>query len=338
MQSFFSKIAAFFMSVVAFISGLFGFNADPSVPAKTDAVRYPAYFGARSAVAQLPGLDEGFVPQGITYIADEDVYILCGYMDEDGAASRLYALHDGVFTGLTLLKKDGSVYTGHAGGVTAAGEFIYISNANRLYVLEKRAVLSAKDGDAVAFAGSIEVPCRASFCSSDGERVYVGEFHKDPDYETDPSHKLTSPDGRVFKALVFAYELSPDARFGVVSDIPAAAYSTCDSVQGFALLPGDIAALSCSYGAFDSKLLCYDCSGGPEGYFPLDGANVPLYYLTPGKQTARVRLPARSEDIECRGGDLLIVFESGARPYYSRSALKFVEKQIVRLTADALLA
>ncbi len=33
MQSFFSKIAAFFMSVVAFVSGLFGFNADPSVPA-----------------------------------------------------------------------------------------------------------------------------------------------------------------------------------------------------------------------------------------------------------------------------------------------------------------
>lgn len=337
MQSVFSKITAFFTGIIIFMAGLFGLNGSSDEPSQFIKARYPEYFAARTALAEIPGLGEGFVPQGVTCLDEDDAYLLCGYMDDGVSASRLYVFHDDSVSGLTLLKTNGEEYTGHAGGLTAAGDYVYLSNNKRLYVLNKQAVLSAEDGDRVSFIGSVGVPCNASFCSSDGERVYVGEFHKDKNYETDPSHELTAPDGTVNKALVFAYALSSEGRFGL-ADTPCAAYSVCDSVQGFALLPGGTAVLSCSYGSSDSQLWSYDCSGAPDGEFDLDGANVPLYYLTSARQSAGIRIPCRSEDLECRGGDLYTVFESGARKFDSRFKSPFIETRIVKLSVDALPA
>ena len=332
-QSFLTKIVAFFTSILVWFASLFGLG---EIGQKAELLfLYPAYHNARTQLAELPDMPEGFIPQGVTYLAEEDVYLLCGYMDDE-TASRLYVLRDGEFACLTLLQQNGEVYTGHAGGITEAGEYVYISNNMRLYVLDKQSVLSAGDGDAVSFIGSLSVPCRASFCSSDAERVYVGEFHKDEGYETDASHELTAPDGTVYKALVFGYTISPDAPLGLVSDAPAVAFSTCDSVQGFAFTPDGKAVLSCSYGSSDSTLLFYNCTDEQDGTFPLGDAQIPLYYLTSERQIARIKMPSRSEDVECRGGDIVTVFESGARTFDSKGA--YVENNIVRLSVESLLS
>ena len=286
-------------------------------------------------MAGLPGLDEGFVPQGVTYLEEEDAYLLCGYMDDD-TASRLYVLRDGAYTGLSLRYPGGSAYTGHAGGITAAGEYVYVSNNKRLYVLEKRSVLAAGDGDAVRFIGEIGVPCRASFCSSDGERVYVGEYHKDENYPTDPSHELTAPDGSVFKALVFGYTVSPDAPLGLLSETPAVAFSMYDEIQGFALTPDGTAVLSCSDSSTSSGLHFFSCADEEDGFFSLNGAQIPLYYLTDARAVDKIKIPRMSEDIEYRGGDIIILFESGARKFEPRDS--FTETDIVRLSVETLLS
>ena len=332
MQALWTKIVAFFTSLLVWFSSFAGLG---ELRQKADLFfRFPDYARARTAVAELPGLAEGFVPQGATYLSEEDVYLLCGYMD-DGTASRLYVLKDGAFNGLSLLHPDGSAYTGHAGGITAAGEYVYVSNNKRLYVLEKRRVLSAKDGDAAPFIGSVSVPCRASFCSSDGERVYVGEYHKDENYPTDPSHELTAPDGSVFKALVFGYAVSPEAPLGLSAETPAVAFSMYDEVQGFALLPDGTAALSCSDSSTSSGLHFYDCADEPDGAFSLNGAAVPLWYLTDARAVGKIKIPRMSEDIEYRGGDILILFESGARRFEPNDS--FTETELVRLSVKTLL-
>ncbi|MBR5428461.1 MAG: hypothetical protein IK118_08945 [Clostridia bacterium] len=332
MQSFMSKFVALFASIILWFTSVFGLGAK----GQNAALRllYPDYAGARTQLDELPGLADGFTPQGVTYLPEEDVYLLCGYMD-DGTASRLYVLRGGEYTELTMLQQNGSVYTGHAGGITAAGAYVYISNNKRLYVLEKAAVLSANGGDELPFVGSVAVPCRASFCASDAQRVYVGEYHRDEGYETDPSHELTAPDGTVYKALVFGYTISPDAPFGLLSDSPAVAFSTCDNVQGFTLTPDGTAVLSCSAGSSDSKLRFYHGAGEPDGAFPLDGDQIPLYYLTGERLLADITLPRMSEDIEYDDGEIVLVFESGAKQYASNRP--FAEKNIVRLSVDALL-
>ena len=332
MQTGWTKIVAFFTSVLVWFSSFAGLG---EIRQNADLlIHFPDYFIARKELASLPGLEEGFVPQGITYLTKEDVYLLCGYMDDE-TASRLYVLKDGTFTGLSLLHPDGSDYTGHAGGITAAGDYVYVSNNKRLYVLDRQSVLSAEDGDTVAFLGSVGVPCRASFCSSDGERVYVGEYHKEENYPTDPSHTLTAPDGSVFQALVFGYTVSPEAPFGLLSETPAAAYSMYDEIQGFAMLPDGIAALSCSDSSVSSGLHFFDCSGAADGYFSLEDAEIPLWYLTDARAVEKIKIPRMSEDIEFRSGDILIIFESGARKFEPKDS--FTETDIVRLSVKALL-
>ena len=332
MQTAWTKFAAFITSVLVWFSsfaGLGELRQRAELP-----LNFPDYFAARTEVAALPDLEEGFVPQGITCLTEEGVYLLCGYMDDE-TASRLYVLKDGVYTRLSLLHTDGSAYNGHAGGITAAGDYVYISNNKRLYVLDKQSVLGAEDGDALAFLGNVAVPCRASFCSSDGERVYVGEYHKEENYPTDPSHTLTAPDGSVFRALVFGYTVSPEAPFGILSETPAAAYSMYDEIQGFAMLPDGIAALSCSDSSSSSGLHFFDCAGEADGEFRLNGAGIPLWYLTEARAVEKIKIPRMSEDIEYRDGGILIIFEAGARKF--RPNVLFAETDIVRLSVPALL-
>ena len=332
MQEVWTGFVAFITSILVWVASFAGLG---EIRQKADLLyNFRDYAIARTAVAELPGLKEGFVPQGVTCLTEEDVYLLCGYMDDD-TASRVFVLRNGAYTALSLQNTDGSAYTGHAGGITAAGDYVYVSNNKRLYVLEKQSVLSAEDGDTLAFIGEIRVPCRASFCSSDGERVYVGEYHKDENYPTDPSHELTAPDGSVFKALTFGYTVSPEAPLGLVSETPAAAYSMYDEIQGFAMLPDKTAALSCSDSSTSSGLHFYDCAGEEDGYFDYNGAEVPLYYLTDARAVSKIKIPRMSEDIEYRDGSILILFESGARKFEPKDS--FTETDIVRLSVKRLL-
>ena len=308
----FKRIIAFLLSVIAFFWGVF----------------YPDYSKSRETLFYLPWLDEGYVPQGSTYLADEDIYISCGYM-EDGSSSRLYMKDSQSGKKIILQRADGSEYAGHAGGITAVGDYVCVSNAEKIFVLKKSDLLSAADGDTVGFIGDVPVPCRSSFCSCDGEYLYVGEYHADG-YETDSSHILKTPDGTKYQALVFAYPVNPDCEYGFETS-PAKAFSICDEVQGFAVTPDSRAVLSCSASLNNSKLKVYDVSGEADGVFNLDGTDIPLYYLDSRRFSKQMTLPRMSEDTECVDGKILLSFEAGAKKFHP-DLLPFAEKRMVLVT------
>ncbi len=311
------KITALILSFFTFVSSLLWGAA------------YPEYSKISEKAADIPGLKTDFVPQGSTYLADEDSFICCGYM-ENGDPSRLYVMKDGAEMLVILSRQDGSKYAGHAGGVTAAGEFIYVSNAEKLFVLKKDDVISAKDGDTVSFVGSVPVPCRASFCSCDGETVYVGEYHA-KDYETDDSHILKTPDGGEYSALVFGYAVNPDSQFGINSEKPTVAYSVCDKVQGFAATDDGRAVLSVSGGVMSSKLKIYKTGGEPDGEFEIEGEKIPLIYLDSGRAEKEITIPRMSEDLEFCKGKILVAYEAAAKKFVS-GILPFSEKRMMLVT------
>lgn len=272
-------------------------------------VRYRAFYGAARTVESYRGLARGFTPQGVTRTAG-GADLVCGYMPGE-EPSRIWVYAAGERPKyVTLNNTDGTPYTGHAGGITAAGENVYISNAHRLFGLKTAELEAAGNGDTLTFVSAFPVPCNASFCSSDGAYLYVGEFHADG-YDTDASHALQCGD-EAFAALVFAYPLSQD---GVLAaETPAFVYAVPDEVQGFAVGEG-LAYVSRSRGFSSSAIETYDVTGSSDGSFNLDGDHIPLYYL--GKTRLRKSLPAphMSEDLELRGGVLLVGFESGARKF-----------------------
>ncbi len=272
-------------------------------------IGYKGFYKAFDKVQRIPGLSGGFVPQGVTRFEDE--ILVCGYLN-GGKASRLYRLDgDGGYSVLYMQKEDGSSYQGHAGGITAAGDFIYISNASKLFVLEKEDVLSAPDGGTVVFCGHVDVPCRASYCASDGDMVYVGEYHA-PGYNTAEDHVIEVSDGKVFKAVTFGYKLSKGEPLGI-EESPSLAFSTCDKVQGFTV-SDDRAFLSCSAGFRSSKLRIYDVKGS-DGVFNANGKEIPLLMLDSSRELDVMTMPNRSEDVEVRDGELYMAFEGGARKF-----------------------
>ena len=269
-------------------------------------ILYPAFCRSAQKGAAIPALSEGFTPQGVSYL--DDCTLICGYYP-GSEASRIYMVFgDGTVREILLRRENGDVYTGHAGGLTAAGDYVYISNASKLFVLRTADLRNAASGSYVQFAGNIPVPCRASFCSSDGQYVYVGDYHAEG-YETDASHVIKTS-GADHAAMVYAYRLDSGEKFGLQT-APSMAFSVRDFVQGFAV-SGTTAVLSCSHGFSSSQLYFYDI-GEPDGTFVRDGKTMPLYILDVSKQKGSLRMPHMSEDVEIRDGKVLVGFESSAR-------------------------
>ena len=272
-------------------------------------LRYRVFYDAAERIGTYRGLEEGFVPQGMTQEEESGAYLVCGYMDRD-KPSRIYVyLPDGSVTEIYLQHTDGSSYEGHAGGMTVAGDYVYISNAHKLFLLNKADVLAAKDGDTLPFRAAVEVPCNASFCSSDGRFVYVGEYHA-KGYETDPTHALNFG-GEAFAAMVFAYPVSADGALEK-NPIPTQAFVIPDTVQGFAA-DGTRVFLSQSSAFHPSSVESYSIDGAPDGSYTYEGNDLPYYVLGKARLTGAVPAPHMSEDLEFRGGALLIGFEAGAR-------------------------
>ena len=267
---------------------------------------YPSFSRNAQKGIDIPGLAKGFTPQGVSHVGDYT--LLCGYFS-GSQASRIYVVDSsGVAREVLLKKADGDVYTGHAGGLTAAGEYVYVSNASKLFVLRTSDLMAARDGDYVSFIGDVAVPCRASFCSSDGEYVYVGEYHA-VGYETDESHRVATEDGD-FQAMVFAYRLDKSCEFGVQA-FPSMAYAVRDFVQGFCVY-NDVAVMSCSHSFSSSHLYAYRI-GTPDGAFTQDGKSIPMYTLDNAKLAGSMSMPHMSEDVEARGGNIMVGFESSAK-------------------------
>ena len=271
-------------------------------------ILYPGFSRNAEKGARIPALAKGFTPQGVSYLEGENCTLICGYYP-GSEASRIYMVYaDGRVKEISLRRENGDIYTGHAGGLTAAGDYVYISNASKLFVLRTEDLVKAASGEYVSFAGYIAVPCRASYCSSDGEYVYVGDYHADG-YETDESHRVQTADGE-YRAMVYAYRLDSKARFGLQAS-PSMAFSVRDYVQGFAVRDG-IAVLSCSHGFATSELYSYGIDN-PDGGFTRDGVSMPLYILDSSRQKGKLRMPHMSEDVEIRDSKVLLGFESASK-------------------------
>jgi hypothetical protein len=84
---------------------------------------YPDYYHNAEVLSPIPSLNEGFVPQGLDYDPETNTYIHSGY---NGKNVEIYLVTDGKAKEIVPLNPDGTRATGHAGGVTRAGDYLYV--------------------------------------------------------------------------------------------------------------------------------------------------------------------------------------------------------------------
>ena len=198
-----------------------------------DSVAYGDFYDIANQEFYIPGLMDGYVPQGFDYVKEEKVFISCGYMSND-EASRVYVIsEDGDdFYYTELMEKNGDPYTGHTGGIAYWGNFAYITGSDGIDVFYLSDLLD-EDVKEAANIGTIytsapgdcdkcgDVSCEEhkgnldidpAFCFVYDGFLYTGEFHREEDYQTPDAHHIKTPSGETNNALMVAYALvaNPD--------------------------------------------------------------------------------------------------------------------------------
>ncbi len=260
---------------------------------------YSDYFSLKTNVCKNPGLNDGFVCQGICSLEEKGLFLVSGYMKDD-SPSRIYITDTADQSRFVTLHKDGEPVNGHLGGISRFGDRIYVADDGAVYLFSVYALLSAKPGSAVSCEERVEVNNSASFCFADEEYLYVGEFHNGEKYVT--NHPHAAPEGQNY-AIVSLYSHQDLTQ-------PVRIYSIRNKVQGLAVKNGKM-LFSTSYGLTDSEYFLYDLATATDSGKTLDGA--PLYHFSSFERT--LKGPAMAEGITLWKGKFTTLTESASDKY-----------------------
>lgn len=283
-----------------------------------------SYYSASQKEFVIPDISDDFIPQGMHYDKASDSFFITGYSNVK-EASPIYIVNrqnsGENYKTVRLAKEDGSDFTGHAGGIAIAGGYVYIAGGDDrcLYVFSCDEILNSSDGGKVVCKGlfstrysdsdHVDVSC----VSVVGNRIIIGEFYREPNYPTLPTHKVVTKGGAYNKALAVAFELSADAEFGI-KETPVCAYSLPDQVQGMYFTDEKI-YLSTSYGTSFSHILEYDVSRVNKSEITVLNTKTTLYELDSSSLSYDYKIAPMSEEIEIVDGRLYVMCESASNKY-----------------------
>lgn len=252
---------------------------------------------------EIPGLDEGFVPQGLDYNQTTNSFIMCGYMS-DGSPSRVYLISDDA-TKYVTLTINGEPYYGHAGGVATDGKHLWVSGDKKVETLRFGDLLNASNGDSINIIESTVTGNGCDFIKVYENQLIVGEFYRKNKYETPDSHHINQT-----KALAFAYKIDKSSTSGIgekqfVLTLP-------NNAQGIAII-GEKVVVSTSWAIRSSELFVYNNSLNMEASGMFEG--LPLYELSDKNLIKIIKAPAMAEEIAVKDGRVYINFESACKKY-----------------------
>ena len=290
------------------------YTSSPIVDSEKSLVDYPAFAARAELGALVTGLAEGLVPQGLTYLAESDSFLFAGYRTDGGTSALIeIAREDGrILRQVELRNMDGSVYTGHAGGVCATETGVYISNNHRLYYLSMATYQGLPERADCRFESEIPVPVNASFCSASDGVLWVGEFQYGDGYPTDESHRFQT-DAGLYRAWLYGYRLTD----GAPGDAPDYILSIPEKIQG-AVVSGGVVWLSQSYGRKNSSTLiryAWSPDEASDAEVTVADQEAPLWALGFSRQKERLISPPMTENLCLAGEKMYVAFESAAQAY-----------------------
>ena len=260
---------------------------------------YSDYYSNRDVVCKNPGLNDGFVHQGICVDDGSGKIVLSGYM-ADHTASRLYVTDVDDNSYYVSINKDNEAFTGHFGGVAVSGDIVYIASEGAVHLVLRDELLNAKNGDTLNIQETITVNNQADCIYADDKYLYVGEFHNGNQYVTE--HPYETQDG-LYHAIVSRYPLNDLKK-------PDRIYSVRDKVQGILFAEGKI-VLSTSYSIADSVYYVYNEADCIKSEHTLDGA--PVYYIN--NLEKEFTGPAMAEGLDLYNGKVITMSESASNKY-----------------------
>lgn len=278
----------------------------------------------RKYVCNIPGLNNNFVPQGIGYSSENDLYVMTGYNGKH--TTMMYVVKNNKAKQVKLAGENNNELEGHGGGCTVIKNYVYVTGNNSLHVYNLTDLINVND-NMVSPLKTLNIACGAAFCFTDESNLYVGEFYRKGNYETDLSHYYLTPNGEQNKAIICCYPLNKDgliAQLNVTDGIyPEYAISILGLVQGFAKT-GDTYILSRSYALTNSTIEYYNAplNSGENVTLSIknnpnqESKNVPLLYLDSTLKYKTLTLPSFSEDLTIVNNRVVVTNEAACNKYF----------------------
>lgn len=280
-----------------------------------EKIMFADFYSNSHIYCKIPGLWEGYVPQGYCNVNGECVRLSCGYMN-NGKSSRIYIIpENGENTEFVeLFNPDGSAYTGHTGGVAVYGDTVFVTGSDGLDVFSYKDVTDG-DGKATQIK-TFPTVNNPAYCFIDGANLYVGSFYRAGNYETPDHERMTTPAGDANTSIMAVYSIDVNTCYPA-SEAPTLFYSTTGLVQGAALTEDGKMILSTSYGLAKSHLYIYDLNTATEkdGLYTIGEYSAPLKYLDSSSLVDDVVAPPMSEEIICENGTVYVMTESASMKY-----------------------
>lgn len=303
---------------------------------------------------ETPGVnDSNFVPQGMTYIPEENIFLFTGYMGKplvgelgEDVAARVYVRNDntGKVTFTKLLDEEGKPYTDHTGGMEIFGDYVYITgeDSHGLDVFSAVDILAGKEE--TKMLGTVKTynsPAHVYAYEHNGQKyIMAGSYHKDETVYLTPEHeRITTPSGEKNTSVMTVFKLDETADLGVLPD-PVAIISAREMIQGICITPDGQMVISSSWGLATSNLFFYDLSKvqctenynykgtvkygdlteiseNPDGDWETEDFDftIPCYYVDESCLVDTVVAPPMSEELVCRDGKIIVFCESACNKY-----------------------
>ena len=282
----------------------------------------------------IPGLYEGFIPQGIFYEEENDIFLISGYYKDKVQPSRVIVVDgEGNFVkSVGCLTLKGNKATGHFGGIAAFKDNVYVATTSVTHVLSLSEILSAEDDGYVHIQKELYTDTTCSYVNVCDGVLYIGEF---TDITIDDvkgaTNIYTSKLGEKFFSRCNAFILDENGVYGIKADrideegnlTPDFAVTTPFKIQGMTRLnDGSFVFTASSTAITNSRVYKYKdvTKGEPDEIIEVNGVDVPLYYCDMFDKTGSYRVPTYLEEITLyKDGSVYIITESAASAYIKQS-------------------
>ena len=282
----------------------------------------------------IPGLYEGFIPQGLFYSEENDLFFISGYYKEKAQPSRVIVVDgEGNFVkSVGCISKKGNKAYGHFGGIAVYKDNVYVATTGVTHVLSLSEILEAKDDDYVLILEELYTDTTCSYVNVCDGVLYIGEF---TDITIDDvkgaTNIYTSKLGEKFFSRCNAFILDENGVYGIKADrideegnlTPDFAVTTPFKVQGMTRLnDGSFVFTASSTAITNSRVYKYKdvTKGEPDEIIEVNGVDVPLYYCDMFDKTGSYRVPTYLEEIALyKDGSVYIITESAASAYIKQS-------------------
>ena len=236
----------------------------------------------------------------------DNKFVTVGYMT-DNSNSRIYSVdYETKEIKFFPLESDGKAFLGHTGGLQYSNGFLYIANeGNTLYKIPSD-LINQESGTTIEIGEPFSVNSNTSFVFGNDNHLYIGEFHKEIEYEC--SNKIEY-NGKTNYAIVEKYDTDDFSK-------PLAVYSIPNQIQGFCIKDDGTIILSSSWG-LNSKFYIYEPKDIIQTEQEYNGCE--LFFLD--KPSRTITAPAMSEDLDIfvsKDGKekVTTMFESSSNKYF----------------------